>query len=100
MRIFSQSGDTPLLSLPTEGPVRKLSVGAFRRRLTLDEKVAINTSTDPVVQVLKEDLFSSDFVDLDFEQTLAGLSYLESIGILTEGRKEALVVDGTLEERP
>lgn len=84
----------------TQAPIRVITVGAFRRRLTVAEKVAINTSTDPVVHVLKEDLFSSDYVDLDFDQLHAGLDYLVSVEILTEERKAVLLADGTQEEKP
>ena len=80
--------------------IRKISVGSFRRRLTLAEKVAINLSEDPIVHVLKEDLFSSSFVDLDFVQLREGLAYLESLGILAVGRVDELLKDGELEERP
>lgn len=83
-----------------EPEIRVITVGAFRRRLTVAEKVAINTSTDPVVHVLKEDLFSSDYVDLDFDQLQAGLDYLVSVEILTEERKAVLLADGTQEEKP
>lgn len=79
---------------------RVITVGAFRRRLTVAEKVAINTSVDPVVHVLKEDLFSSDYVDLDFDQLHQGLDYLISVGILESERKDELLVDGKPEERP
>jgi hypothetical protein len=62
--------------------------------------VAINTSEDPVVQVLKEDLFSSSYVDLDFIQLQEGLAYLATVGILEESRVSLLLADGTQEEKP
>ena len=86
------------LTLVSKETIRSITVGAFRRRLTIAEKVSINTSEDPVVYVLKEDLFSSTGVDLDFPQLIAGLDYLVSIGILTPERKVALLADGTVEE--
>ena len=80
--------------------IRVITVGAFRRRLTVAEKVAINISEDPVVLVLKEDLFSSDYVDLDFTQLQEGLAYLASVGILQSFRVAELLTNGTQKEKP
>ena len=80
--------------------IRVITVGAFRRRLTVAEKVAINTSEDPVVLVLKEDLFSSDYVDLDFTQLQEGLAYLASVGIFQSFRVAELLTNGTQKEKP
>ena len=81
-------------------PIRKISIGSFRRRLTLDEKVAIKVSSDPIVQVLAEDLLASSFVDLDFPEVIAGLNYLTTTDpvILTPERVVELLVDGLPEE--
>lgn len=87
-------------TLESAESIRTVSVGAFRRRLTVAEKVAINTSEDPVVHVLKEDLFSSSYVDLDFIQLQEGLAYLVTVGILEESRVPLLLADGTQEEKP
>lgn len=81
-------------------PIRVITVGAFRRRMSLAEKVAIEASTDPVVRVLEKDLFNSSFVDLDFDQLQEGLAYLASVGILGEGRVAELLVDGAELEKP
>lgn len=78
--------------------LRIITIAAFRRRLTTAEKVAIMTSTDPVVKVLDEDLKVSSFVDLDFSELQQGLDYLISQGILTAERKTALLQDGTPDE--
>lgn len=81
-------------------PIRIISIGSFRRRLTLAEKVAIKISTDPIVQVLSEDLLASSFVDLDFPQVIQGLQYLTTTDpvILTPERVTELLIDGTEEE--
>jgi len=79
--------------------IRKISKGAFRRRLTLNEKVAIQTSVDPIVKVLDEDLKASSFIDLDFKQFQDGLNYLVSQGILTAARVAELLVDGSEDEK-
>lgn len=77
---------------------RKITIGAFRRRLTLTEKVALTLSTDPVVTVLMEDLATSSFVDLDFTALKDGINYLVSIDILTPERVTALLADGNYNE--
>lgn len=99
MKSFKVIYQDPLVSQVTE-VIRVITVGAFRRRLTVAEKVAINTSEDPVVLVLKEDLFSSDYVDLDFTQLQEGLAYLASVGILQSFRVAELLTNGTQEEKP
>lgn len=83
----------------TEFPaIRKISKGAFRRRLYTSEKVAIKTSTDPVVKVLEDDLLVTSFVDLDFPSLIDGIDYLIAINILTPARKAELLKDGEQHE--
>lgn len=77
---------------------RVISVGAFRRRLTTAEKIAVKQSTDPVVQVLDDDLVVNEFIDLDFQDLHDGLDYLISVGILQPERKSELLADGTPDE--
>lgn len=78
--------------------IRKISKGAFRRRLYTSEKVAIKTSTDPVVKVLEDDLLVTSFVDLDFQSLIDGIDYLIAINILTPARKAELLKDGEQHE--
>jgi hypothetical protein len=78
--------------------IRVISVGSFRRRLSLTEKVAIQVSGDPVVQVLNADLLASSFVDLDFPELIEGLNYLVSVGILEAERLPEILKDGTQDE--
>ncbi len=78
--------------------IRKISKGAFRRRLTTAEKVAIKTSTDPVVKVLEDDLLVTSFVDLDFQSLIDGIDYLIAINILTPARKVELLKNGEQHE--
>jgi hypothetical protein len=80
--------------------IRVITVGSFRRRLTVAEKVAIRVSTDPVVQVLSEDLTSSNYVDLDSKEIIEGLQYLVSVEILEASRVPELLQNGTEDERP
>ena len=80
--------------------IRVISVGSFRRRLTVPEKVAIEVSADPVVKVLQADLANSAYVELDLKELKEALDYLVSVEILTESRVPQLLRDGTEEERP
>ncbi|MCG7544092.1 hypothetical protein MHM93_07845 [Pseudoalteromonas sp. MM17-2] len=84
---------------PVMPAIRKITKGAFRRRLTFDEKVAIKESADPAVKVLEEDLLASSFVDLDFQPLSSGLDYLIGVGILAPERKAQLLQDGTPDEQ-
>lgn len=86
------------MSKPEVLKIRKISVGSFRRRLHLQERVAIQASLDPVVQVLQADLASSSFVDLDFKEVKDALNYLTMVGILADGRSSEILRDGEQHE--
>ncbi|MAE21806.1 MAG: hypothetical protein CMK92_05185 [Pseudomonas sp.] len=80
---------------PTPDPsLRIITVGAFRRRLTLNEKVALEVSTDPVVKVLDKDLTASTYVELDLPEFIEGLGYLAAnVEPFTPERIETLRAD-------
>ena len=82
----------------TPPAIRRISVGAFRRRFTLAEKVAIEESTDSTVKVFAEDLRVSSFVDLDHADTIAGVAHLTSLSLIAAGRDAVILADGTDEE--
>lgn len=70
-----------------DAPVtRVISKLAFRRRFTLAERVAIDSSSDPVVKTMLTDMSLADVIDLDDADIVAGLAYLESISLLVAGR--------------
>lgn len=96
--IYNSESKTFSVPIVEVGKIRKITKGAFRRRLTLDEKVAIQLSDDPIVNVLNEDLNASSFVDLDFDQFIQGLGYFASIGLLAAERVGELLQDGTTDE--
>jgi len=79
--------------------IRVISKGAFRRRFTLAEKVAIKVSEDPVVKVLEEDLIATSTVDLDFQSLIDAIDYLISVGILKAKRKAELLKNGVQGEQ-
>lgn len=99
MKSFKVIYQDPLVSQVTES-IRVISVGSFRRRLTVGEKVAIEVSTDPVVKVLQADLANSGYVELDLKELQDALAYLVSVEILEADRVPALLRDGTEAERP
>lgn len=74
--------------------IRAITIGSFRLRFSIDEKVAIETSTDPVVKVLQRDMQASSHIDLDNADLLNGLNYFESVGILKAGRIAELTANG------
>jgi hypothetical protein len=83
----------------TPSAIRHITVGAFRLRFTLSEKVAIETSADPVVKVLQADMSASKYIDLDNTALLQGLDYYVTAGILAgQPRIDELTTNGTQEE--
>ena len=63
----------------------------FLRRFTSAERIAAKASRDPVVEDFIYLLTLADNVRLDDEDTIAGVRYLESIGLLGAGRSEAIL---------
>jgi len=78
--------------------IRKISKRAFMQRFTQPERTAIRKSSDDIVIDIYEDLQAVNNVDLDHPDTEASLNYLTSAEILTAGRKDEILVDGTSEE--
>lgn len=85
---------------PPKPPViRVLGKRSFMQRFTQAERIAIRNSTDDIVIDIHEDLKMTSFVDLDHPDTEASLRYLTFIGLLAEGRKEEMLVDGEEAEK-
>ncbi|MBK8872355.1 MAG: hypothetical protein IPN19_15315 [Elusimicrobia bacterium] len=64
---------------------------AFLRRFTAEERIACRASSDPVVQDFLHLLGLAQDVRLDDADTVAGVNYLESLGLLAEGRAAAVL---------
>lgn len=79
--------------------VTKITVGAFRRRLTLQEKLDITGSSEVICRVLLDDLASSSYVDLMSLELKAGLEALVGLSLLSPERVSELLSEGTEEER-
>lgn len=73
-------------------PAPILTQLAFLRRFTPEERIAIRASTDPVVQDFLHLLGLAQDIRLDDADTVAGVGYLESLGLLAAGRA-AVVLD-------
>jgi len=60
----------------------------FKQRLTQAERIAIRTAakTDDIVYDFMDLLDSSSFIDLMHVDTIAGVNYLESQGLIATGR--------------
>lgn len=91
---------------------RRISPFGFRNRFTLDEKVAVEmaalddatASQDArnaaaMVRAFLRDMSVAKYVDLDGVATVAGLQFMESLGILTADRvTEIATAEVTVEE--
>jgi hypothetical protein len=76
-----------LVTNGTNGPIRITRL-AFRQRFTFQELCAIESAslTNIYVQVLKENLNVSTYVDLTRADTIAGMGLLASLGLITAER--------------
>jgi len=77
----------------------KITHLAFRRRLTFAERVAIETAgeTNASIRVLLGDLAASKFVDMAYDNTIDGLTMLETDGLIGAGRA-AEILEATVTE--
>ena len=71
---------------PATPPPPPLTQLAFLRRFTAEERIASRASADPVVQDFLHLLGLAQEIRLDDADTVAGVHYLESLGLLAEGR--------------
>lgn len=71
---------------------------AFRSRLTNEEKVAVYTAAETNVQlkVFLDDLAAATYVDLTRPDTIAGVTFLETAGLLATGRAAEILNTETI----
>lgn len=79
--------------------VRNITKRAFMRRFTSAERSAIRKSTDDDVIDIHEDLKMASKVDLKLQDTIDAVNYLAGVNILQSHRVEAILADGTEEEK-
>jgi hypothetical protein len=70
-----------------------VTINEFKSLFTVQERIAIKTSTDPVIQDLWELIQDQRTlkVSLVSSATTSALAYLESVELLGEGRKELIM---------
>ena len=79
------------LRMENDSPV--ITKYAFRSKFTAAEKIAIETSaeTDAAVRVIRDDLNSSQYVDLSLQSLKDGLQILVDKDLLTTTRRDAIL---------
>ena len=92
----------PVVPEPVDPPAPvvvppKVSPVQFKLLFSPQERVAIKTSTDPVVQDFFEIVNDPrlTYVDLGLQSTMDAIGYLQSEGLLT-GERAAAILTGTL----
>ena len=76
-----------------------LSHYEFRKRFTFEEKVAIQASTDPGIQVLEKDLMAAPIVDITDEELNKGMDYYVLKQLLTQERRDKIMsIEEEIEE--
>ena len=70
---------------------KNLSAHAFRMLFTFPERVAIETSADPNVLTLRQDLASAPYVDRTKTSVIEGLDLLVGLALITAQRKTELL---------
>ncbi len=80
--------------------IKHITLGAFRSRFTLAEKVSIEDAAkiDTAVSVISADLNHSSFIDVDSLELQWGLALYVDKGLLTSDRLSILLADGTPSE--
>ena len=89
---------------PPAPEVRHITKLAFRNRFTMKEKVAIELAgninpNDPVqkqqlaatVRASNADIAASSYIDLDRQETRAGVKSMEAFGLLATGRADEIL---------
>lgn len=82
-------------------PSVKITKLALRNRFTLPEKVALQTAlaSSATLQAWYNDFQVAIYIDLKSDNTVSGITYLETVGLLSAGRaSEILTTPPTQEE--
>ncbi len=82
----------------TPSKIRVITKRAFMQRFDQVERITIRNSVDDIVIDIYEDLKIASNVNLDLQDTIDALNYLDSQGLLTVSTVEGLLRDGTQEE--
>lgn len=96
-------GETLTKAEPLPPAVRThLSRIEFRNRFTSAEKVALYTAaeTNVMIKVFLDDLSAAEYVDVTDEDTIAGIEYIEQIGIISGERKSDILATVLMDTNP
>lgn len=71
----------------------RITKPAFKQRLTQAERIAIRAAaqTDPIVYDFLDIMDSATFIDLSRQDTIDGLTAMETTGLLNEGRANEIL---------
>lgn len=89
-KAFVESTYTTPQPIPEKRHITKL---AFKQRMTTQERIAIRTASeqDPVVYDFMDLVSDATYIDLDRQDTIAGVTYLEDQGHLGAGRADEIL---------
>ena len=79
------------LADPEPTPVKKWTPFEFRNKFTQAERIAILNSSDLIVKDLWSGFSTAQEVIADYTETIQGMNYLVSVGLLTEARKNEIL---------
>lgn len=86
---------TGSILIPPAGFVQswKITNLAMRERFTTSELLTLYTamSTNPMLQVMKDNQMAATYIDLTRSDTIAGVEYLVSLGIITSARATVIL---------
>jgi len=83
--------DSAVANCPSESTSRTLTKWAFRSRFTFEERMLLDNSTNPAVVVLRNDLSSAEYVNLDDPSVSQGFDLLIYNNIITPTRKSEIL---------
>jgi hypothetical protein len=95
LQTLNQQQEDILVALMASPPLvalsRNISKLQFRLLFTFEERVALDNSTDPIINTLRRDLASAEFVDLDSPLISQGLDLLIYKNIILYTRKAEIL---------
>lgn len=82
-----------IVAPPGYNPTIKLTKLKFRLRFTVPELVGVfmASASNPMLQLLLSNQAIADYVDLLDPVTIAGVGYIESLGLITADRMNAIL---------
>lgn len=97
--ITTHKAESPGVIDNTPKPIRVITKRSFMQRFDQVERIAIRNSTDDIVIDIYEDLKMTSSVDLDLQDTIDAVNYLNANGYLTVKTVPELLTDGTQAEQ-